>query len=146
MGTSVERHAAVTDLASRFAAYGIEHERVDGQELALVLETAKRALAYVRETGKPYGVEALTYRFAGHGVADVAQPYRTKQEVEAHKQRDPLKLLEDRLRAAGFLDEASLTDINREAGLLVEEAVRFAEASPPPPPEDLYQDVYAEEG
>ena len=66
--TSVERHSPVTDLASRFGAYGIEHEKVDGQDLVAVLQTARQALASVRETGKHYCLEALTYRFSGHGV------------------------------------------------------------------------------
>ena len=99
----------------------------------------------MRETGKPDAVEALTYRFSGHGVADVVQPYRTKEEVAEQRQRDPLKLLEARLRAAGLLDEASITDIDQDAHRQVAEALRFAEESPPPSLEDLYQDVYAEE-
>jgi pyruvate dehydrogenase E1 component alpha subunit len=146
MGTSVERHSAVTDLASRFSAYGIQHETIDGQDLMAVLETAKRALASVRGTGKPYCVETLTYRFSGHGAADVIQAYRTKQEVEEQKRRDPLKLFEVRLHAEGALDEALVTEIDREARRRVAEAVRFAEESPAPPPDDLYRDVYAEEG
>ncbi|MDP2657536.1 MAG: thiamine pyrophosphate-dependent enzyme, partial [Candidatus Deferrimicrobium sp.] len=146
MGTSVERHSAVTDLASRFSAYGIQHETIDGQDPMAVLETAKRALASVRGTGKPYCVETLTYRFSGHGAADVIQAYRTKQEVEEQKRRDPLKLFEVRLHAEGALDEALVTEIDREARRRVAEAVRFAEESPAPPPDDLYRDVYAEEG
>jgi pyruvate dehydrogenase E1 component alpha subunit len=145
MGTSVERHSAVTDLASRFGAYGIRHETVDGQDLIAVLGTAKRALASVRETGQPYCVEALTYRFSGHGAADVMQAYRTKQEVEEQKRRDPVALLETRLRAAGVLDEARVAEIDQEARRRVAEAVRFAEESPEPAPEDLYRDVYAAE-
>ncbi|MFQ5829389.1 MAG: thiamine pyrophosphate-dependent enzyme [Candidatus Methylomirabilia bacterium] len=146
MGSSVERHSAVIDLASRFGAYRIEHEKVDGQDLVAVLQTARRALASVRETGKPYCLEALTYRFSGHGAADVIQACRTKQEVEEQKLRDPLKLFEVRLRAAGALDEARVTEIDGEARRWVAEAVRFAEESLAPPPKDLYRDVYAEDG
>ena len=145
MGTSVERHSAVTDLASRFAAYGIRHETIDGQDVMVVLEAAKRALASVRETGQPYGVEALTYRFSGHGAADVSQTYRTKQEIEEQRRRDPVALLETTLRATGILDDTRVAKFDQEARRRVAEAVRFAEDSPVPAPEDLYRDVYSAE-
>ena len=81
MGTSVERTTAMTDLAAKFDAYGIEHEKVDGMDLEAVIEVAERITEQVRETGKPYAVEALTYRTAPHGAADFFEKYRTKEEV-----------------------------------------------------------------
>ena len=94
MGTSVERATAMTDLARKFESYGIEHEKVDGMDLEAVLEAAHRTTRQVRETGKPYAVEALTYRIVPHGAADFLEKYRTKEEVKKWRQRDPIGLLE----------------------------------------------------
>ena len=145
MGTSVERSSAVTNLASRFSAYAIEHDRAEGLDFIEVRRLASRLIAQVRETGRPYAVELLTYRFAGHGAADLFQPYRTKDEVAQARQRDPILVLEGRLREAGVLTDAHIGRIRDEAERAVQEAVRFAEESPAPPPEELYRDVYARE-
>jgi pyruvate dehydrogenase E1 component alpha subunit len=142
MGTSVVRSSAVTDLASRFASYGIPAERVDGMDFFAVRAAARRVIAEARATGAPRAVEALTYRFSGHGAADVFQPYRTKDDVDAARGRDPIRILEARLREAGLLDDTRVAAIHAEAEGVVAEAVRFAEESPPPPPEHLYTDVY----
>lgn len=142
MGTPVARSSAVTNLASRFAAYAIEAERADGMDFLEVRRLAERVLRRVRETGQPYAVEVLTYRFAGHGAADLFQPYRTKDEVAQARKRDPLTILEDRLRTAGRLTDTQVDAISQTAQRAVEEAVRFAEESPPPPPGELYRDVY----
>lgn len=143
MGTAVDRSTAVTDLASKFGIHGIAHERVDGQDFLEVQRAARRITAQVRETGRPYAVEAVTYRFAAHGAADLFQPYRTKEEVEAWKARDPILLLEQALRAAGLLDDERVEELRREAEEVVAAAVRYAEESPEPPPEELTRDVYA---
>src|SRR5512140_3591140 len=90
MGTSVDRHSAVTDLGTRMNAYGITNEKVDGQDVFAVRGVADRVVRQVRETGKPYCIEAVTYRFSGHGAADILQPYRSKEEVERFKKRDPI--------------------------------------------------------
>ncbi|MDR7521331.1 MAG: pyruvate dehydrogenase (acetyl-transferring) E1 component subunit alpha [Armatimonadota bacterium] len=145
MGTSVARSSAVTDLASRFAQYAIPAERLDGMDFVAVRQAAARVIAEVRASGRPRAVEAVTYRFSGHGAADVFQPYRTKEEVERVRLRDPIVLLERRLREAGLLDDAKVATIHEEAEQVVQEAVEFAERSDPPPPEALYTDVYADE-
>jgi pyruvate dehydrogenase E1 component alpha subunit len=142
MGTSVERASAVTELARRFAAYDIPNERCDGMDVVEVHEVARRVVEEVRRTGRPYAVEALTYRFSGHGAADLFQPYRDKQEVERWRQRDPILLLERRLRDAGALDDAAVQEVAAWADRRVQEAVAFAESSPEPPAEELYRDVY----
>src|SRR5215212_805269 len=127
MGTSVERSTAMTDLARKFDSYGIEHEKVDGMDLEAVLEVAHRTTKKVRETGKPYAVEALTYRIVPHGAADFLERYRTKEEVKEWRQRDPIGLLEHKLLEAGALDEAQIESIRAEAKKIVDEAVKFAE-------------------
>ena len=75
MGTSVERHSALTDLAARVRAYNIQGEKVDGQDVFAVRGVADRVARQVRETGVPYCIEAVTYRFSGHGAADFLQPH-----------------------------------------------------------------------
>jgi pyruvate dehydrogenase E1 component alpha subunit len=142
MGTSVERTTAMTDLAAKFDAYGIENEKVDGMDLEAVMEAADRLTEQVRETGKPYAVEALTYRTVSHGAADFFEKYRTKEEVNEWRQRDPIGQLEHKLLENDALDEDKLEEIKGEAKERVQEAVKFADESEEPPIEELYTDVY----
>jgi pyruvate dehydrogenase E1 component alpha subunit len=145
MGTSVERTTAMTDLAAKFDAYGVENEKVDGMDLEAVIECAERVAEQVRETGKPYAVEALTYRTVPHGAADFFEKYRTKEEVEEWRQRDPIGLLEKKLLESGEVDEDKIEEIKGETKERVNEAVKFADESEEPPIEELYTDVYAGE-
>jgi pyruvate dehydrogenase E1 component alpha subunit len=143
MGTSVERTTAMTDLAAKFDAYGIENEKVDGMDLEAVIECAERVAEQVRESGRPYAVEALTYRTAPHGAADFFEKYRTKEEIEEWRQRDPIGLLEKKLLETDALDEDKVEEIRNEAKERINEAVKFADESDEPPIEELYTDVYA---
>src|SRR5918998_793824 len=145
MGTSVERTTGMTDLAAQFDAYGIENEKVDGMDVEAVVEVADRLTEQVRESGKPYAVEAITYRTAPHGAADFFEKYRTKEEIEEWRQRDPLAMVEHRLIENDALDEDGLDEIRQEANERVQEAVEFAEESDEPPEAELYTDVYAGE-
>jgi pyruvate dehydrogenase E1 component alpha subunit len=142
MGTPVERGHAVTNLATRFGAHGIAHERADGMDFVEVADRAARIIADVRGTGRPYAIELMTYRFAGHGAADLFQPYRTKEEIEQMKSRDPIAILEATLREAGMLDDAAVAAVHAEAAAAVADAARFAEESPAPDPSELHTDVY----
>ncbi len=144
MGTSVAKSSAVTDLASRFSTYAIPNESIDGMDFLVVRQAAARVIAEVRASGRPYALEATTYRFAGHGAADIFQPYRSKGEVEVARRRDPIQILDRHLRDAGMLDDARIAALQEEADRLVAEAVQFAEQSPIPPPEDLHAHVYGE--
>jgi pyruvate dehydrogenase E1 component alpha subunit len=143
MGTSVERATAQTDLGAKFDSYGIEHEKVDGMDLDAVLEVAHRAAKRVRESGKPYAVEALTYRLVPHGAADFLEKYRTKEEVREWKQRDPIALVEHELLESGEVSEEQISQIRDENKKLIDEAVKFAEESPEPDLSELKTDVYA---
>ncbi|HEY0128378.1 MAG TPA: pyruvate dehydrogenase (acetyl-transferring) E1 component subunit alpha [Rubrobacteraceae bacterium] len=143
MGTSVERTTAMTDLAAKFDAYGIENEKVDGMDLEDVMEAADRLTEQVRETGKPYAVEALTYRTVSHGAADFFEKYRTKEEVNEWRKRDPIGQLEHKLLDNDALDDEKLEEIKGEAKERIQEAVRFADESEEPPIEELYTDVYS---
>jgi len=108
-----------------------------------VMECAERVAEQVRETGKPYAVEALTYRTASHGAADFFEKYRTKEEVNKWRQRDPIGLLEHKLIENEVLDEEKLEEIKGESKERVSEAVKFADESEEPSIEELYTDVYA---
>src|SRR5829696_4793080 len=123
--------------------YGIEHEKVDGMDVEAVIEVAERVAEQVRQIGKPYAVEALTYRTAPHGAADFFEKYRTKEEIEEWRERDPLAMVEHKLTENGALDEEKLEQIRGEAKERVQEAVKFAEESEEPPEEELYTDVYS---
>ncbi|HEX3580218.1 MAG TPA: pyruvate dehydrogenase (acetyl-transferring) E1 component subunit alpha [Thermoanaerobaculia bacterium] len=144
MGTAVERHSALTDLAARVRAYNIPTEKVDGQDIFAVRGVADRVVRQVRETGRPYCIEAVTYRFSGHGAADVMQPYRSKEEVEQHRHRDPILILKNRLSEMCGLSDDDVKEMEEAAAEQVSRALKFAEESPMPEPEELYRDVVAE--
>ena len=143
MGTSVERATANTDLGSKFDSYGIEWERVDGMDIEAVIRVANKAADHIRETGKPYAVEAMTYRLGPHGAADFLERYRSKDEVREARKRDPIGLLEQRLLDLGAADEGALETIRVNAKARADEAVKFAEESPEPDLSVLETDVYA---
>ncbi len=142
MGTSVERATANTDLGKKFESYGIEHVKVDGMDVEAVLAVAREAADRVRETGKPFAVEALTYRIMPHGAADFLEKYRTKEEVKKWRERDPIGLLEKRLEDEG-VDDERIAAIRAAAKATMDEAVTFAEESPDPDLSELLTDVYA---
>src|SRR5229473_3982709 len=144
MGTSVERHSALTDLSQRVRAYNIQAEKVDGQDVFAVRGVADRVVRQIRETGKPYCIEAVTYRFSGHGAADILQPYRTKEEVEQHKHRDPIQILRNRLNEICALTDDDVKKLDEWAAAEVAKAVQFAEESDVPDPSELFEDVVAE--
>ena len=146
MGTSIERHSALTDLSARVRAYDIPTEKVDGQDIFAVRGVADRVVRQVRETGKPYCIEAVTYRFSGHGAADILQPYRSKDEVEQHKHRDPIGILRNRLGEMCGLSDDDVKKMEAWADEEVAKALKFAEESPVPAPEELFTDVVAEHG
>lgn len=144
MGTSVERHSALTDLSARVRAYDIPTEKVDGQDIFAVRGVADRVVRHVRETGKPYCIEAITYRFSGHGAADILQPYRSKDEVERHRNRDPITILRNRLGEVCGLTEDDVKQMEEQAVEQVAKALKFAEESPLAEASELFDDVIAE--
>jgi pyruvate dehydrogenase E1 component alpha subunit len=146
MGTSVDRHSALTDLSARVRAYNIQSEKVDGQDIFAMRGVADRVVRQVRESGRPYCIEAVTYRFSGHGAADILQPYRTKDEVEEHKHRDPIMILRKRLAEVCGLNDDDVKKMEQWATEEVAKALKFAEESPVPDPQELFTDVVAEHG
>ncbi|MDX6648090.1 MAG: pyruvate dehydrogenase component alpha subunit [Solirubrobacteraceae bacterium] len=141
MGTSLERHSAVTDLFKRGEGYGVPGMRCDGMDAVDTHHTTLEALRQAREERRPVLVEAITYRFRGHSMAD-PEEYRTKEQVEHWRERDPLITFGARLEAEGVLTPQEREEIDRAAIEKVDAAVLFAENSPFPSPESLYDDVY----
>jgi pyruvate dehydrogenase E1 component alpha subunit len=144
MGTAVSRASAVQNLSVRGNAYDMPAESVDGQDVLVVREAMDRAVARARAESKPTLLEIRTYRYVGHSMSDAAHgTYRTKEEVEEYRRRDPVKLLADRMRADRELDDAGWDALEAEVKAEVEDAYRFAEESPDPDPAALYEHVYA---
>jgi len=145
MGTALQRSQAVTDIASRAASYGMPSEPVDGMDVLAVAQAAQRAVEAIRASPGPRFLELRTYRFRAHSMYD-PELYRSKEEVERWKKRDPIPAWEARLREAGALDDAGRARIESEVAAEIEAAVVFAERSPWEPTEDLLKDVHTEEG
>jgi len=144
MGTAVERACSVTPLYRRADAYGMPGEAVDGMDVLAVREHVGLAVERARREGTPSFIEAQTYRFRGHSMADPGI-YRTKEEVEEARRRDPISRFRDRLASEGLMSESDWDRLDREVRQVVEDAVRFADASPEPPLDWLYTDVYVTE-
>ena len=143
MGTSLERALAETEIWKFGRAYNMACEPVDGMDVLAVREVLGRAVERARQDKSPALIEARTYRFRGHSMRDPAgSVYRTKEEVEREKLRDPIALFSDRCLKEGVLTEADLKNVEKAVNDLADEAVAFAEASPEPPPEELFTDVY----
>ena len=146
MGTAVARASAVSSLSSRGTAYDMPAETVDGQDVLAVRESMDRAVVRARKESKPTLLEVRTYRYVGHSMSDAAHgTYRTKNEVEEYRRRDPIKVLADRMRTVGELDDSGFEALDSEVRAEVEDAYAFAESSPDPDPSQLYADVYSEQ-
>ena len=141
MGTAVERHSAVTDLQRKGEGFGVPGMRCDGMDVVDTHAVVSEALRMARDERQPVLVEAVTYRFRGHSMAD-PEEYRTKEQVEEWRRRDPIEGFAERLAQEGMLDDHERRELDHRAQADVDEAVRFADDSPFPPPEALYDDVY----
>jgi len=143
MGTSLERALAETEIFKFGRSYNMPSETVDGMDVLAVREVVARAVARARADGTPSLIEARTYRFRGHSMRDPAGAvYRTKEEVEREKQRDPIVLFRERALTAGWLSDNDLREIDKGVNDLVDEAVAFADASPEPPESELLTDIF----
>jgi pyruvate dehydrogenase E1 component alpha subunit len=131
MGTAVDRASAEPDLHKRASAFRMHGEAVDGDELEAVIEASSRLLGRAREAREPAVLEAITYRYRGHSVADAGLAYRTKEEIASFQERDPLLRTAARLRDAGATTE-ELRAIDERVEERVAEAVEFASSSPQP--------------
>jgi pyruvate dehydrogenase E1 component alpha subunit len=126
-------------------SYDMAGEVVNGMDVMDVHAAVQRAVQRARGNGHPTLLEVRTYRFMGHSMSDPLHGvYRTKEEVEEQKKKDPIVNLAARLKDDGAMDEAQFDALEAEIRAEIEEAVRFAEESPDPEPDALYRDVLAE--
>ncbi|MFQ5855487.1 MAG: pyruvate dehydrogenase (acetyl-transferring) E1 component subunit alpha [Anaerolineae bacterium] len=144
MGTAVERASAVTEIHRKADAYGIPSKRIDGMDVLEVYREVHAAAEKVRTGEGPWLLEALTYRYRGHSMADPVL-YRDREEAESWRQQDAIESFEAFLLSRDLLTEAEADEIRRRAEETVEEAVEFALKSADPPVEKIYADVYDED-
>jgi pyruvate dehydrogenase E1 component alpha subunit len=143
MGTALERAAAVYDVAHRACSYDMASETVDGMDVLAVHEAVLRAVERARQLKLPTLIEARTYRYMGHSMADpIHGHYRTKEELEEQKARDPIMSLEHRLREADLITDDALAAMRQGAEQEVEDAIHFADESPEPAADALTAGVY----
>jgi pyruvate dehydrogenase E1 component alpha subunit len=141
MGTSIERSSATTDFSKRGLSFDIPGEQVDGMDVRMTFDAARRAIEHARSGKGPYILEMLTYRYRGHSMSDPAK-YRTKEEVTQYRQeRDPIEQVKARILAAGYLDEEGIKAIETEVRAIVTEAADFATNDPEPDASELWTDI-----
>jgi TPP-dependent pyruvate/acetoin dehydrogenase alpha subunit len=147
MGTSVARSTGQPDFVLKARAHGIEGEAVDGMDVLTVRDAARRGIQRIRETGEAYFLVLETYRFVGHGIGDDNTQgwrfYRSEEEVEKWKKRDPLALLQTTLESRGLLSAEEAERIDADVRREVQDAIVFAEADSEPPLDSLYENVYS---
>ena len=143
MGTALERAAAVWDVYRRACSYDMAEETVDGMDVLAVHEATSAAVRRAREEQLPTLLEARTYRYMGHSMADpIHGHYRTKEELEEQKQKDPITRLVHQMRDGELISDDDLEAMRSEVEEEVEDALAFADQSPDPEPSALYTDVY----
>jgi pyruvate dehydrogenase E1 component alpha subunit len=137
IGTRIDRSTAVLDQYKRVCAYNMQASQHDGQDLDVVMESAKKAIDYVRGGNGPYFIEYMTYRYRGHSMSDSAG-YRTKEEVEQWQKRDPILIYSEKLKKAGVITDADIKALEKSVDDEIEnDVIKFAEESPEPRVEDL---------
>ena len=145
MGTAVERASSINDIYMRAASYDMPRAWVDGQDVLAVRNATLEAVQRARTESMPTLLEVRTYRFMGHSMSDaVSGTYRTKAELEEYMKRDPIMVLRMQMQEAGEIDDAGMAKLDEEIKKVVQDAWDFAEQSPEPPLEALYENVLVE--
>ena len=144
MGTAVDRASAVEEMRQKAEGYDMPNSRINGMDVLEVRSASKEALEYVRQSGTPYFLEIVTYRYEGHSMGD-PERYRGKDEIEQWEAADPIQHFRHQLIKAGHFSEAALDETDAEVEREIAAAIEFAENSPEPPPEALTQYVYVED-
>jgi pyruvate dehydrogenase E1 component alpha subunit len=141
MGTSVERHSAVTDFSRKAEGLGVPGVRADGMDVLAMREAITEHIRIAREERRPTMVEAFTYRFRGHSAAD-PEVYRTKEEVAEWRKKDPVEVFADRLEQEDVLSSEDREQLRARIDERILDAVKFADASDEPPLDTLYDNLY----
>jgi pyruvate dehydrogenase E1 component alpha subunit len=144
MGTSVARTSNVLDIYKLADAYDMPGDRVDGMNPEAVHDAVERAVKRARENGGPTLLEVKTYRYKGHSMSDPAK-YRTKEEMEEYKQKDPVETSLAKLKNDFGVSDQEIEIINDRVKAEIDEAVKFADESPFPDDSEMYKDIYAED-
>lgn len=143
MGTSVERTTNMLDIYKIGLAYDMPCAAIDGMQCETVHEAIAEAADRARKGDGPTFLEIRTYRYRGHSMSDPAK-YRTKEEVEEYKQKDPIERVKESIEKNKFADAAWFEEIETKIDAIVADSVEFAESSPYPDGSAIYEDVYAE--
>jgi pyruvate dehydrogenase E1 component alpha subunit len=143
MGTSVERASAVPEMRQKAEGYGMPNCRIDGMDVLVVRQAAEEVLEQVRSGQGPYFVEIVTYRYRGHSMGD-PERYRKSDEVKKWQENDPIGILRRHLVDKKIASEEELDEVDQLVEKEVQEAIQFAESSPEPPPEALFENIYAD--
>jgi pyruvate dehydrogenase E1 component alpha subunit len=143
MGTSVERTSNVVDIYKLADAYDMPGDSIDGMSPEAVHDAVSRAVNRARQGDGPTLLEIKTYRYKGHSISD-PQKYRTKEEVEEYKQKDPIEQVLKTIKEKRFATEEEINAINERVNNEVEESVKFAEESPWPDDSEVYKDIYVD--
>ncbi len=144
MGTSVERTSNVRDLYTIGEAFDMPSEPVDGMDPEVVHEAFSRAAEHVRSGKGPYFLELKTYRYKGHSVSDPGK-YRTKEELQSYKDRDPINIIETKILDQKLASQSEIDEIKAKVKAEMAQAVEFAEASPLPDASELFTDNYVQQ-
>jgi pyruvate dehydrogenase E1 component alpha subunit len=145
MGTALERASALYDISERACSYDMANEVVDGQDVLIMNSAMERAVQRARNEKLPTLLEVRTYRFMGHSMSDpIHGHYRTREEVEDQRKRDPISVWSQRLITDGMMDEGSVRAMEKSVLEEVEDAYQFADQAPDPEPGELFTNVYAE--
>jgi len=143
MGTAVKRASAVSDIRQKAEGYGMPNDQIDGMDLMNVREKVSKVMDQIRKEGGPYLLEIMTYRYRGHSMGD-PERYREKDEVKKWEDEDPIGVFRKYLIDEKIATDAELDEQDQEAEAIVEEAVNFAESSPNPAPDTLFDNIYVE--
>ena len=144
MGTSVKRTSNITEIYKLADAYEMPADVIDGMSAEAVHEGVSRAVKRGREGGGPTLLEIKTYRYKGHSISD-PQKYRTKEEVDEYKSKDPINSLLDNIKKNGLASDEEINAINERVEKAVAESVKFAEESPWPNDDEVLKDVYVDQ-
>ena len=143
MGTSVARASAAPDMVTKAAGYAIPARKVDGMDVFEVYNAVRETIDAIHAGQAPQFLEVNTYRFEGHSMGDPLR-YRTKDEVEKWREDDPIGILERHILKENVATKEELEQIDDEVEAVIEEAVQFAEQSPLPAPEALFEGIYVD--
>jgi len=145
MGTDFRRVSAVQEFTQMADAYGIEGRKINGMDGLEVYNQVSEVVETVRRESRPFFIEMSTYRYKGHSMSDPAK-YRSREELDSYKEQDPVTILKRHLIEAGELSEKEFEKMDQEVRGICSQAVEFADQSPEPQLQSLYEDIYAGAG